>query len=298
MKYSLFSVSYAGLWGQQQLSLFDFVTKAKALGYDGVEIMCKRPHLYPHDVGDDEAAALARHVEDAGLEVACMAAYTNFCAGAESREVPLLDLQVSYVRAICRLAARLECGLVRIFTGYENGREPFARQWEMCVRGIRACCDAAAEFGVTVGVQNHHDIGVDTDALLELAREVDRPNLGLMADAWSMFLRGEDVAASLRKVGEKMAFSTVADYVVLPRHRYRPDLVNYEPVQPAFVKAVPMGEGTLDYGRYFTALREIGYDGWVSYETCSPLRDGGSVETIDEYGAAFLRYMATVPPAP
>ncbi len=294
MRNCLFSVSYAGLWGQDRLSLKEFVVKAKTLGYEGIEIMCKRPHLYPFDTTEAEVAELGKLVKDNRLEVACMAAYTNFCAGGDSREVPLLDLQVSYVREVAKLGSKLGCGLVRVFTGYENAQEPFGEQWKMCVRGIQACCDAAKEFGVTIGVQNHHDIAVDTNALLELSYEIDRPNLGLMADAWSMFLRGENIEESLRKVGDKMVFSTVADYVVLPRHNYRPNFVNYESREPPLVKAVPMGEGVMDYPRYFKALEEIGYDGWVSYETCSPLRHGGSLENIDRHAGKFLDYMQKI----
>ncbi|MEK6795925.1 MAG: sugar phosphate isomerase/epimerase family protein [Spirochaetota bacterium] len=291
MKNCLFSVSYAGLWGQDALTLNDFVLKAAALGYEGIEIMCKRPHLYPYTADDAAVSALKRLIDEKHLTVACMGAYTSFTAGSESREVPLSDLQVSYVREIARIGVKLGCRLVRIFTGYDNGREPFGDQWKACVTAIRACCDAVSDLGVTISIQNHHDIAVDTEALLEMYREIDRPNLGLMVDAWSMFLRGEDIERSLEKAGAKMTFSTVADYIVLPRYQYRPAMVNYERVEPSLVKAVRMGEGTMDYKRYFTALRNVGYNGWVSYETCSPIRGGGSIENIDGYTVSFLDYM-------
>ena len=45
MKKGIFSVSYAGLWGQERLDTVEFIHKAKELGYDGVLIMAKRPHL-------------------------------------------------------------------------------------------------------------------------------------------------------------------------------------------------------------------------------------------------------------
>src|SRR3954465_14307291 len=41
----LHSVSYSGSWGQQFLPLDDFIGKAADLGYDGVMLMAKRPHL-------------------------------------------------------------------------------------------------------------------------------------------------------------------------------------------------------------------------------------------------------------
>ena len=58
MKLSLFSVSYAGLWGQHRLDLPAFIAKAAQLGYDAVMLMGKRPHLSPLDVTDEQLAAV------------------------------------------------------------------------------------------------------------------------------------------------------------------------------------------------------------------------------------------------
>lgn len=291
MKYCLFSVSYAGFWGQHRLSLEEFIRKAGALGYGGVEIMSKKPHFYPYDVSAGYLGRIKRVLGECGLEVPCLAAYTNFGAGAESAEVPIADLQVSYVRKTAELAKELGAPLIRVFTAYENPVEPFAVQWKKGVENIRACCDAAAEYGVKIGIQNHHDLAVHTKSLLEFYYEVDRPNLGLMPDLWSMQLRGEDLSAALDLVKEQTIFSTVADYVILPRYNYHPALVNYQEKEPPLVKAVPMGSGELDYETYFNTLRKSGYDGWVSYEMCSPLRGGGSLENLDFCAQKFLSYM-------
>ena len=42
MKTGLFSVSYAGLWGQECLPVEQFVAKAGQLGFEGVLLMAKR----------------------------------------------------------------------------------------------------------------------------------------------------------------------------------------------------------------------------------------------------------------
>ena len=41
----LHSVSYSGSWGQHFLSVEQFLDKAADLGFDGVMLMAKRPHL-------------------------------------------------------------------------------------------------------------------------------------------------------------------------------------------------------------------------------------------------------------
>lgn len=50
MRLALFSISYAGLWGQAVLSVREFIEQAARLGFAGVMLAGKRPHLAPLDV--------------------------------------------------------------------------------------------------------------------------------------------------------------------------------------------------------------------------------------------------------
>ena len=56
---ALFSVSYAGYWGQHRLGVIPFLEKAAALGYPAVEIGGKRPHLSPLDYADEIRSLLS-----------------------------------------------------------------------------------------------------------------------------------------------------------------------------------------------------------------------------------------------
>jgi len=56
--------------------------------------------------------------------------------------------------------------------------------------------------------------------------------------------------------------------------------VNYKRLDD-MVRAVPLGEGFLDLEGFMAGLREGGFDGYVAYEMCSPLRGGGSEENLD-----------------
>jgi len=52
-----------------------------------------------------------------------------------------------------------------------------------------------------------------------------------------------------------------------------------------------MGEGFIDYRAFFAALRDVGYQGAVAYEMCSPLRGGGDEANLDQYARWFLDWM-------
>lgn len=291
MRLSLFTVSFAGLWGQDRLDLESCLDCAAELGFDGVEIMGKRPHLSPLDVSVDDCARLRERLDRHGLECAAVAAYTNFTGGADAPEVPVVELQIDYVGQLAARAAALGSDLVRVFTSYERPDRPWFAQWDATVRALRECADRAAAHGVRIGVQNHHDIGVVTSVLDELIRQVDRPNVLPMWDCWSAYLLGESLPAGAELMADRMAFTTAADYRVLPRARARSELVSYEHLAEPAAIACPMGEGDLDYRTFFDALRARGFDGWVSYEVCSPTRDGGDLATLKRYAAKFCEYM-------
>ena len=291
MKPVLFSVSYAGLWGQDALAVEEFVSHAAAMGYEGVELMAKRPHVSPLDWSLERCAGLAEVCAEAGIDVDCMAAYTNFTGGAEAGEVPFGEMQIAYIERLAQMAEVLGCGLVRVFTSYEREDMPIAEVWRRTVAGLQECCDRASEFGVTIGVQNHHDLAVHSKALLELLGDVDRENCGLMFDPWSVCLRGEDPAAAAREMAPHAVYTTLADYVRLPRYQYRPELINYLPMPVDLARAVPIGEGDMANVEFVRALREGGFDGPIAYEMCSPVRGGGSRENLDHCARRFLAWM-------
>jgi sugar phosphate isomerase/epimerase len=290
-KTALHSVSYAGLWGQARLSPDDFLDRARALGFPAVMLMAKRPHLSVLDYDAEARKKLHQRIDRLGLKVACLAGYNDFGMGSDRPDIPSREMQVIYIRELCRLARDLDCGLVRIFTGYPAAAS-YEQQWNACAAALRECARLAADFGVTLGVQNHHDTAAHYESLFDLLEEVGHPNCKAMFDAWAPALQGSDLAAAVRKMAPYIVHTTVADYVRRPRFRYDPGLVNYLPEPPA-VRAVPMGEGFIDYRTFFRALRETSFDGYVAYEMCSPLRGGGGEANLDACARRFLEYMAT-----
>ena len=264
--------------------------RAGALGYSSVMIAGKRPHLSPLDATPERVAAVKESLRRAPVECAVIAAYTDF-SGAGAAEVPFLEMQVSYVESLARLAADVGARVVRVFTAYESSETPVGTTWGRVVSCLRECCDRAAAWGVTIAVQNHHDLAVHSDALLELLGDVDRKNCKLGFDAWSPALRAEDLYKTALRMAPHTAITTSADYVRLPRFRYRPDLVNYQPAEPEMVRAVPFGDGFIDYAAFFAGLREGGFDGVATYEMCSPLRGGGSMKNLDFCAARYVEWM-------
>ncbi len=290
MNMSLFSVSYAGYWGQHALDLTAFIAKASALGYDSVMLAGKRPHLSPLDIDAQRIAAIQATLAEQNVSCSVIAGYTDLSPAAAA-EVPYLEMQIAYVESLARLAAQLGASVVRVFTAYEPPGSNPQTVWNGVIKTLREMSDRAAHHGVTLAVQNHHDVGVDSDALLEVLHDVDRPNCKLGCDAWSPALRGEDLYECAKKLAPHAVITTNADYVRLPRFRYQPQLVNYQRETTDMVRAVKFGTGFIDYPNFFRGLIEGGFDGIANYEMCSPVRGGGTLDNLDAYAAHYLQWM-------
>jgi sugar phosphate isomerase/epimerase len=287
---TLHSVSYSGSWGQAALSIEQFIDRAADLGFAGVMLMAKRPHLSILDWDAKARAQLRKRLEGKRIEHLCIAGYNNFTADLEHAEVPHREIQIQYITELARLTSDLGGGMVRVFTGYENAASSYHAQWKLVVDALKESARRASEFGVTLGVQNHHDIGVGYESFNDLIRAVDEPNCKAMFDAWAPALSGVDLVTAARKLAPITLQTTVANYQRRPRYHYNPGLVNYSEQMP-YVQAVPIEEGFIDYTRFLTTLAEGGFEGAVAYEMCSPLLEGGNLEVLDKYARLFAEFL-------
>ena len=294
VKTCLHSIGYAGVWrGQATLTVDEFLMKAKELGYDGVVLMAKRPHLSPLEYDKEARAKLKKRIADLGLTLVGLAGYSDFTAGIDKPGIPHTEIQAAYIGQVAELAADLGTNIVRIFTGYERPGVAYDRQYATVVEGLRMAAREAAKHNVTIVVQNHHDIALHHDEMYWLIKEIDMPNVKVGWDAWSPNLEGlpqEEIKASIHKMKPYIAMTIVADYVRMPRYHYDNQLTNYIPDTPV-MRATQVGKGIIDYETFIGTLKEIGYQGYLIYEMCEVLEGGGSIQNLDYTAKEFLRYV-------
>jgi sugar phosphate isomerase/epimerase len=304
MKFSLFSVTYAGLfYDGKALTLEEQILKAKQLGFEGLAIETKRPIASPLDLSKTDRARIKSVAADEGIELVAVESLSNFCGNLmEERENNL-----AMMRHVLELAQDLGVNMVKIFAawpGINNDDKPamygaydrgnyfkplFAHDlkiWHRAVEGIREVADRAANMGITLVLQNHGPVLTPGyEDVLAMTKEVDRANLKICLDVPMFFdrQRTEYVREAVEKCFEYMRYSHYGAW-------------NFSETEngEVILDPAPNHGGKINYEAFMDALCEYGYDGWLTSEYCLPvLRDHrlAGIEEIDAATRRGLRYM-------
>lgn len=195
---------------------------------------------------------IARITQDAGLELSGLGGYAR-CDDHDGVETMLV--------ATAALGARQ----VRVTVppvGERNYREAFA-----ATRGhIEWVAERAAAHGVKALVELHHrTLTASASAAMRLLDGLDPAHLGVIHDLGNLLIEGhEDHVSAFELLGEYLAHVHVKNARWVPRELPEPDgsvLWDHE--------WASLRGGQADVRGYFQALRQVGYDGWVTCEDFS-----------------------------
>jgi sugar phosphate isomerase/epimerase len=307
MKLGLYSITYLGIWYQgEALTLPELIKRAKRFGYDGIEIDGKRPHGNPLDWPTKRCRELRGLAEDEGIEIPAVAANNDFsCPAPEVREA-----QICYVRELIRMTADLGAKHLRVFLAWwgitrhpqlatydimENlwpiVHEKFSAEeiWGWCRDALIECAGYAEDFGVTLALQNHRPVVRDYNDVLRMVEEVNSPCLKVCLDAPLMLDKSaRAMHQAAQAVGPLQVLSHFGgEFERMPDGNIR----GYERNDGV------VGDETREYYADFArAMREIGYQGYTSYELCHqlPVQNGRTVgiefaDSNAELAAEFMR---------
>ncbi len=238
-----------------------------ALGFDYVEPALSKLAALP----DAEVAAARARLRDSGLRAETM---NWFLPGDLPVTGPMVDAERidAYLDRALPIARMFGCEVI-VF-GSPRSRSvpegfPRERAWQQLVEFLRRCDAAIDRHGcrLVIGIEAlrrpETNIVNSVAEALQLAREVDRPQIRIIVDFYHLAFEGEDPAV-VRSAGPWIAHLQIAD----PRQRGFPCAAAGEP----------------RYARFFAALADAGYHGRISIEAIAADFDADAAA-----GLQFLR---------
>lgn len=239
------------LYGMKSLPVREAVDHCQRIGYDNVELCLMKD--FPTELGKFSMPA-QREVRDrlrsTGLEVSSLLVHLDLTAKAQG---PAKDI-IKGAAEIARLLDDRRPPLVESVTGGK------AEDWEATkddlVDNMRRWAETAGPAGVKIAVKAHYGQVINSpDRLLWLHRRVNHPAFTLTYDYSHYQAEGLELEPTLRAVIPRTGFIHMKDLVVGEK--------------PA--KYLLVGEGKIDYVRYFRLLRELNYTGPIVAEVSAQI---------------------------
>jgi D-psicose/D-tagatose/L-ribulose 3-epimerase len=250
------------------------------LGVQGVEIAPTKVWPHPLNATDADVLACRRFWERRGLPIVAMQALLferpdlNMFADEGQRAEML-----SYLSGMICLAGRLGAKVL-VFGSPKNRRRgnlSLAEAAAVAIPFFRTLGRLALENGTAFCIEpnpSHYscDFIARAQEGIDLTREVNQPGFGLHLDAAGMFL-SEDSPAAVFAAG--------------------PPYWQHFHISEPFL--APIGKGAMDHRPLAQALRQVGYNNWLSIEMKTPSQ--GFDPAHVERAVAFARAEYAMPPA-
>lgn len=241
MKYGVNTLLWTTRITEAHEALFDHI---RDWGFDGVELF-----VSPEEPSN--VAAMRRMLERTGLEGAACTVLPRDC-NLVSSDAQVRAKGAAYLKeCIGRTAefgGNLICGPLYAALGVMTGARRTREEWQRAVEGIVEAAAHARSLGVTLCLEPLNRFETYFLNTLEdasrLVHDVDAANVRVHFDTFHANIEEKDLAASLRRT------ANVIGHVHLSEND----------------RGIP-GTGHVDWRGVFSALKDTGYDGWLTIES-------------------------------
>jgi sugar phosphate isomerase/epimerase len=258
---SMMTYSFSNVMGPGGMTLFEVISFVQdRLGVNAFEI----------GHGNITALMSAREMkvrlDDLGAVAACIIGSGDFVQPSDAEQQPAIDAIKAAVDACVDLGCRI---LMTTTGGCKPGLDaPEARK--RIAAGLQRCLPHAADAGVMLTIE---DVGAPSapygtsDHLLEMCA-LTGPDLRLTYDNGNFLVRGEDPLVAMERLWDKVVHVHCKDWRLLGPDEQ--DQRGCPGADGRKYQGAVCGEGLLDYPANLGALRERGYEGFLSYEYEGP----------------------------
>jgi sugar phosphate isomerase/epimerase len=230
-------------------TLEETIKRLARIGYDGIEIGAGAPHAWPAHVTKERRREIKQLLDEHKLAVSSMLPAPS--GGPGNNPVsPLAEERrwtVEHYKEIIELCADWDCKTLIYLPGWRVFGTTRRQAWQWSREALKEIAHAAAERDVTLVIEpTPHDTNLCESSYdaIELMEDVGEPNVKLMFDTFHAFYRHEVPTDYVYEMGKDLKHIHISDN-----------------------DRLPPGQGVGDWPSLIQALKDVGYDGYLTMET-------------------------------
>jgi sugar phosphate isomerase/epimerase len=239
------------LYGMKSLPVIEALDHCKRIGYDNVELCLMKD--FPTELGKFSAAQqkqVRTHLRSTGLDLSSLLVHINLVLPDQK---PALEV-IKGAAEVARTLDDRRPPLIETVTGGKSDEWDATK--DRVAAHLRTWAETAGAAGTKIAIKSHYGHVVNSpERILWLYKKVNHPALTLTYDYSHYQAEGFDLEPSLRAVIPHTGFIHMKDLVVGEKP----------------VKYLLVGEGRIDYVKYFKLLDELKYRGPILVEVSAQI---------------------------
>ncbi|MDD4817012.1 MAG: sugar phosphate isomerase/epimerase [Victivallaceae bacterium] len=248
--------------------LFQSLDTAKAMGATGVQLYAVYGDHNFLEMSDEEMLKIKQHCDKLGLKVSAVCADLGGHGFASEKDNPE---RIAKTKKIVDKAVLLGAPVLTTHIGVVPA-DPESHNYKLMADALRECGKYAESKGITLAIETGPEPATRLKKFLDY---IGCKGVGVNLDPANLAMVCRDDPAK--------AAHTLAKYIV---HTHAKDGHNFRPCDPAEVYAafadggfekmvkeagpifreMPLGQGDVNWDEYMAALKEIGYNGFLTIE--------------------------------
>ncbi|WZO99826.1 sugar phosphate isomerase/epimerase family protein [Isosphaeraceae bacterium EP7] len=238
------------------------------LGYDGLELMADVPHAWPACLLPGTKREILESMGRHNLKFSNVNAFMmNAIADHRQKywhpsfiepDPHYRQVRIDHTHRALSLCAELGAPHVTTEPGGPIAEgQSRAQAIDLFVEVLKPLAQHAHDLGVLLLIEPEPGLLIETsDEYLEVADRLNAPSIGLNFDVGHAFCMAEDIPAAIRKLAPHIRHFHLEDIAASRVHHH----------------LIP-GEGAVDFEATLSAIRAIGYDGWLTVELYPNIAD-------------------------
>jgi len=225
------------------------VKKAKALGFDGIEI-----YVSPQQIESFNRERVKKALGDAKMKCigsTSLSLETDITSPDEATRRKGVEYLKDCAELFSELGAELVAGVLYTAWGKIVGRGRTEEEWVRSVESLKEACRLIRGYNVTLGLEpvnrfETYFLNTAADAV-KLAKQIGEPNVKVHLDTFHMNIEEKNYYDPIVKTGKLLCHM----------HCCEND------------RSIP-GTGSVNWKEVFKGLADVGYNRWITLESFTP----------------------------